>query len=1469
MALTSKDLYPPAAAFRTLVTKSGDVESSSSSSFEAKVFEGSDPNDGSPFLEVTYSATGAGAYDVAVDGCEWNFTASACDGPFRAVVVRPNDFVPAVAQPFRVTIRPGPSDAAASSATLRSTSAVVGGVVEIELRAFDANGNPARYDDRFPGDEWSVAATRRPGDEGETSGGGEPFTIRAVVAPAVNSATGSSLDIYVASFATTRAGTYDVVASLLTRSVNDTAGGTKGTSFRSVRFENGASAVTVAPGALDVSKSRVDAAVVSVGGAVGDVVTFAVYPTDAHGNPVSAANAAAIVCAATAVNVDDGSVVAAPTVGASALPPDAAATRCYKPETNEPSGQGRLVVEYRVVVAGTYAVSVVLDGERIQRDIASPRARFRHAEPAASRCFMSDQGTLGTVSVAGGDGVWFDVTARDAFDNVATDSNDLVFDVHALPADGSVATPGIPGTSRPLGGGRYRLKFSVPRGGAYSIDVKLGDAVVGDGDFPLRGLTFADPPVDVARSYASGAGLSVAVAGEPSSFTVQLRDAAGEPARLGAGERLFARVDLPAGSTGLRAPDSLSRVEASDRVGAWIVRYTAYGVQDEGERYSIIVGVESGGAVREISGSPFAMTVVAGEVSAANTFARPNAVIGAYRSSADVWGTFDVVARDAHNNSVDLATDGGYRSWNWTVEIDGATRSYVRGGGAGVVSPVFKVTAAGTYSVTVRHDGAAIGPGGSPVTYTVVPGALDYAAAVVAGDGIDSNVTVGAVVTHSFTLAEADSFGNVMTSPTGASASKIAKGLIMTVRSARWPRSPSYATSSVDPTVAFDSTNKVYVVSFRTTVSGALTTRLEIGGFTVRGSPFETTVLPGPPEPSRCVASGPGLSGAVAGEWQIIEVDARDAFDNRIDTGELGLFRMFVKRSDGGFSWTPAGDASPNYADTPVDPDVQVEPFRWDVGRAAYVGRYKSTTWTGSGYDLDVAVVSLASGASAATARDIGAGRRTIGVKGSPGAVDAAASSAFGPGLSGGVAGSTLAFTVTLADSDGVKVPQTDAAAVTRLAACRKTSSDDDCEPVAVPAEWGFSCAVVDVESLDAGSLSCTHAPTTSGVYRFRLSIASLGTLGFGGEGTFLIRSGASDGDETALRVGTDVEAPFDGGVVNIPDAYVAGMAVTFTVVPRDAFGNPQDYSLAPFDSFRAEATIAPAEFAIGGEFAAVEVDPPSAKDKSAGFVPAYSRVVAFTPTVSGAYEVDLIFSNSGSTGEAKISVTFSVEASALDARGAVVSGDGVNRGRVFRPQTFSVLMHDAYGNPVAAERPGVAITAVFTSADDPADSFTAAVAWNTKLGRYNAEYSAENPGLYYANLTLDAGDGRGPNALALPSSYVGTVIEAESVDTQKCEVSAQASGRIRSVPGRPRFSRFAPATSTGSGSRGAAPCSTRWRAAATARPQRERRCASTRSRTRATERTRLHTRRSRRATTRSRFAAPARSSRSRAPRST
>ena len=82
-----------------------------------------------------------------------------------------------------------------------------------------------------------------------------------------------------------------------------------------------------------------------------------------------------------------------------------------------------------------------------------------------------------------------------------------------------------------------------------------------------------------------------------------------------------------------------------------------------------------------------------------------------------------------------------------------------------------------------------------------------------------------------------------------------------------------------------------------------------------------------------------------------------------------------------------------------------------------------------------------------------------------------------------------------------------------------------------------------------------------------------------------------------------------------------------------------------------------------------------------------------------------------------------------------------------------------------------------------------------------------------------------GVPTLALPSSYAGTVIEAESVETQKCEVSGAGVGSDPIGAGTPAVNTSAPATSTAP-DRARAPRSTRWRAAATARPQRERRRA-------------------------------------------
>ena len=323
--------------------------------------------------------------------------------------------------------------------------------------------------------------------------------------------------------------------------------------------------------------------------------------------------------------------------------------------------------------------------------------------------------------------------------------------------------------------------------------------------------------------------------------------------------------------------------------------------------------------------------------------------------------------------------------------------------------------------------------------------------------------------------------------------------------------------------------------------------------------------------------------------------------------------------------------------------------------------------------------------------------------------------------------------------------------------ACRKTSAADDCQPEGtIPEGWGFNCAVLDAGSPDEGSLICSYTPTTAGVFRLRVSvIASDGLtssiLGVGGENTVLIRSGASSGDTTVAVVsGHGAESVFNGGdKVDIRVPYTAGSPITLTVTPRDVFGNNQDYVLVPHDSFTARATVSPDPgFAIVDEFSLTEVDPPSTDDLAAGFVPVYTHSVTFTPTTSGTYEVELAFTNPsmGDGAEAKVTVAFEVEPAGLDAGAAVVSGAGFASGRITQPQTFSVLMYDTYGNPVKVERPGVAISAVFTDRSmDPIATFTAAVAWNTKFARYNAEYSATTPGTYHANLTLDAGDGRGP----------------------------------------------------------------------------------------------------------------------------
>ena len=145
---------------------------------------------------------------------------------------------------------------------------------------------------------------------------------------------------------------------------------------------------------MDIAKSHVDAAEVSLGGDVGDVVRFTVHAVDVHGNPVSSTDAAALECAATLAKTDDSGIVISPIDSGTGLPASGPGTRCYHEADGD--GSGRLVVEYRAVTVGTYAIAVTLNGGRIGSPASDFRAELRHAPPVAANCFMSDQGSLGS-----------------------------------------------------------------------------------------------------------------------------------------------------------------------------------------------------------------------------------------------------------------------------------------------------------------------------------------------------------------------------------------------------------------------------------------------------------------------------------------------------------------------------------------------------------------------------------------------------------------------------------------------------------------------------------------------------------------------------------------------------------------------------------------------------------------------------------------------------------------------------------------------------------------------------------------------------------------------------------------------------------------------------------------------------------------------------------------------------------------
>jgi len=163
-------------------------------------------------------------------------------------------------------------------------------------------------------------------------------------------------------------------------------------------------------------------------------------------------------------------------------------------------------------------------------------------------------------------------------------------------------------------------------------------------------------------------------------------------------------------------------------------------------------------------------------------------------------------------------------------------------------------------------------------------------------------------------------------------------------------------------------------------VAGTYSLRVKCEGQHIKNSPFTVNIVPGPISAGKVVATGDGLSKAVAGEPANFTVHAKDSFGNSIKTGGAKFDAVLEGREK-------------------VNVDVQ------DKSDGTYSASYK--TAVSGAYFLHVTL-------EGTPIKD-----SPFSVNVTPGAASASLSSAEGEGLIKAIAGETATFVVSLKDSYG------------------------------------------------------------------------------------------------------------------------------------------------------------------------------------------------------------------------------------------------------------------------------------------------------------------------------------------------------------------------------------------------------------------------------------------------------------------
>eukprot|EP00732_Lithocolla_globosa_P000182 Lithocolla_globosa_v1_NODE_41_length_8221_cov_7.943914.p1 type:complete len:1401 gc:universal NODE_41_length_8221_cov_7.943914:4208-6(-) len=396
--------------------------------------------------------------------------------------------------------------------------------------------------------------------------------------------------------------------------------------------------------------------------------------------------------------------------------------------------------------------------------------------------------------------------------------------------------------------GKYDGKYTPKVAGEYLLKILWNKKAAKTDPYKVEVSAGA---VDASKSYAVGEGVEKADPGKPAAFAVHTMDSEGNPCSLSSlgqlkGQLTKAGYDLPPVDAVFEEPK-----ETGVYQGQYTTRVTGV--------YKLKLTIDD----KDITGSPFQVSVKSGQVDGSNSIATGP---GTTQVCAGQDAEFTVTTRDDCDNVFYLAD---------TV----LTLTLFDADGEKLCSPEALDQNNGNYQAQYLPQGTGpyklevlvndVHAKGSPYHVASAAGALSPGNCVVKPaegvvveeeDGV-STVVAPAGSPTTMILTAYDRNNNPVTTD-GAKVTGALRGV-----------------SSIDSTVT-DNHDGTYALAFTPTATGMYTLNVEVEEGEPVGSPAAVRVTSGPPDAPKTTASGGGLNKAVAGGLASVTVSPNDTYGN-------------------------------------------------------------------------------------------------------------------------------------------------------------------------------------------------------------------------------------------------------------------------------------------------------------------------------------------------------------------------------------------------------------------------------------------------------------------------------------------------------------------------------------------------------------------------------------------------------------